>query len=150
MTEKLKILEHHVAMIREGGFGMNGRERISEEAIIHKNQFRSRYPFGDENSRQETAVALEKAIIAVLDNNFEEIPDFKNEEETKQNYDLICFACPDYVPGQDLCSLTRKIKKTLEGVVKDKDFIRGLEEKSRASSEAIRAKLLNGELKGQL
>lgn len=108
MTEKLKILEHHVVLIRKAGFGIKGREHISEETLIYAKNLNSLnalidYPFADESSRQAYSTALETATIAVLDNDFEQIPDYKEAESTKRNFDLICFKCPNYEPEKDAC-----------------------------------------------
>jgi len=106
MTEKLKILKHHVEMIRRNNFAIRfpqiRRERIEtyESNVCHY-----RYKFVDEVARKKHAEAINKASIAVFKSNFEEIPDFQDEKNEKQNYDLFCFTCPNYTPGKDTCLL---------------------------------------------
>jgi len=60
---------------------------------------------------------MREAAVAVLDNNFEEIPDFKDESMVRQNYDLICFKCPNYELGDDICRVAKIIKEEVDGSI---------------------------------
>jgi hypothetical protein len=105
MTEKLKILKHHVEMIHRN-------DLATQPAAVRWNKIRAYeskrpsyvYNFTSEIMREKHTRAINKASVAILKNNFEEIPDFQIQEE-KQNYDLLCFTCPNYEHGEDLCNL---------------------------------------------
>ena len=81
--------------------------------------------------------AIEQAAIAVLENNFQVIPDFQDKEKTKDNFDLICLNCLNYSKkicklGSDEPSVFSKIGRWINGDFdrKNKDHLEQLRDVS--------------------
>jgi hypothetical protein len=105
MTERLKILKHHVAIIEDNEIsGENVEEiplRVSRYMKEHVENHGA-YEFTGEEQWQNFTKAIEKAAVAIAIDDYQPISDFKNKKKGIRNFDEICFNCPNFTLENEL------------------------------------------------
>ncbi|HZJ18146.1 MAG TPA: hypothetical protein VFD45_00820 [Patescibacteria group bacterium] len=109
--EKIQLLSHHVRHIK----GLYPRTKgMEERAVMVYNVFKKlklpsgepQYPNVTEGEMLQTEI---KAAHAVLENNYQEIQDRK--EDGTKFFDIICYSCPNYKKEPEECRLNKILDK---------------------------------------
>lgn len=99
MSKEVEILDHHFEII--SGLILTDGKINRENTKNNVNKYVDiilrppEYNF-TEISKRKMAKAFEKAAMAMINKNYRVIPDYKDEEKTIDNFDLICFSCPNH------------------------------------------------------